>query len=106
MGTSAAGRSQAPQRACSWYAVMPMTGRMTRGVQLHLHLHLHPSPALEEALALVAGHGAIEELLLRPGVVEVVVDHLVAECASSDRARLERRDRLAQRVREARRVGL
>ena len=37
------------------------------------------SAALEVALALVAGDGAVEELLLGARVVEVVVDDLVAE---------------------------
>ena len=48
----------------------------------------------------------VEQLLLGARVVEVVVDHLVAERRARHRAALERRDRLAQRVREAVGVGL
>jgi len=38
------------------------------------------SATFEEAFALVAGDHAVEELLLRAAVVEVVLDDLVAEC--------------------------
>src|SRR5438874_985159 len=60
---------------------------------------------LEHALALVAGHRLVVELLLGARVVEVVVDHLVAEQLAGDGARLEPPDRLTQRVREALGVG-
>src|SRR3954452_12583301 len=64
-----------------------------------------PLPTLEQSLALVAGDDAVEELLLGARVVEVVVDDVVAERRPRDLALLERGDRLAQRRREALRVG-
>src|SRR5688572_14296206 len=77
--------SQTPQRTLgSAYAVMPITGLAT----------------LEEPLPLVARDGAVEQLLLGSRVVEVVVDHLVAERGPPHAGRLQRRDRLAERVRE------
>src|SRR5687767_4371730 len=87
---SAAGASQTPQRACSAYAVIPMTGRTATSL-----------PALEEPLALVAGDDLVEEALLGARVVQVVVDDVVAERRARHRPLLERRDRLAQGVREA-----
>src|SRR6185312_12248537 len=59
------------------------------------------SGPLEIALALPVGDVPIEEPLLGPRVVEVVVDDLVAEGRPGDAALLQRRDRLPQRRREA-----
>src|SRR5262249_37509811 len=70
--------------AGSTYVVIPISGLAT----------------FEHALALVAGHGLVEELLLGARVVEVVVNHLVAEQAAGEGAGLEPGNRLAQRVRE------
>src|SRR3989440_5134479 len=86
---SAASRFQYPQRASVTYVVIPTTGLAT----------------LEHPLPLVARHGLVEQLLLGARVVEVMVDDLVAEQRARDRALLEARDRLAQRVRETLRVG-
>ena len=89
-GITAAGTSQTPQRTLgSAYAVIPITGRLA---------------TLEEPLPLVPGHDAVEQVLLGARVVEVVVDHLVAEAPRAIEP-LERRDRLAQGVREAVGVG-
>src|ERR1044072_2284517 len=58
-GITAAGTSHAPQRTLgSAYAVIPITGL----------------PTLEEPLPLVGRDHAVEELLLRACVVEVMVD--------------------------------
>ena len=93
-GITAAGTSQTPQRTLgSAYAVIPITG-------------LGDSATLEEPLPLVARDRAVEELLLGARVVEVVVDHLVAEGRPRHAPRFQRRDRLAERMREALRVGL
>src|SRR5438094_5057717 len=87
---SAAGSCQAPHAAASTYVVMPTTGL----------------PTLEHPLALVVGHNGVEETLLRARVVQVVIDHLVAEQRARHRPVLEPVDRLSQRVREALDVGL
>src|SRR5881397_1159255 len=87
---SAASMSHAPHFAGSTYVVMPTNGLAT----------------LEHPLALVARHDLVEQLLLRARVVEVVVDDLVTEQLPRDGAALELADRIAQRVREALRVGL
>src|SRR5712691_7650645 len=71
---------------------MPTTGR--------------PLATLEHPLPLVTRDDLVEEPLLRACVVQVMVDHLVAEQRSRDRPALEPRDRLARRVREALDVGL
>src|SRR5215211_855815 len=63
-------------------------------------------PTLEQALALVAGPDLGEQSLLRPRVVEGVVDDVVAERCARDRSLLERLERLAQRLRELLRVRL
>ena len=60
---------------------MPITGFLATLV--------HPFP-------LVARDYLVEEPLLGAGVVQVVVDDVVAQCAPCERALLERRDRLAQ----------
>src|ERR1051326_6494029 len=86
---SAASRFQYPQCASVTYVVIPTTGLAT----------------LEHPLPLVARHGLVEQLLLGARVVEVMVDDLVAEQRARNRALLEARDRLAQRMREALRVG-
>src|SRR6188474_3378283 len=59
------------------------------------------SDALEIALAFPVADVPIEEPLLGARVVEVVVDDLVAEGLSGDRAALERVDRVPHRAREA-----
>src|SRR5829696_4993135 len=64
------------------------------------------SPTLEHALALVARDDLVEHSLLRPRVIQIVIDDLVAERGPCDRALLERLDRLAQRVWKALRVRL
>src|SRR5689334_24563973 len=87
---SAAGSVQCPHDACSTDVVMPMTGLAT----------------LEHPAALVIGHGLVEEPLLRPSVVQVVIDDLVAEDLPRGAAALEPVGRVAQRVREALDVGL
>src|SRR5258705_11741684 len=61
---------------------------------------------LEHPLPLVLRHHLVEQTLLCARVVQVMVDHLVAEQRSSDRPALEPRDRLAHRRREALDVGL
>src|SRR5215218_8878900 len=63
-------------------------------------------PTLEHPLALVAGDGLVEEPLLGARVVEVVIDHVVAERAARERSLRKRRDCVAQRPRESHRVGL
>src|SRR3990170_908845 len=83
-GISTAGSRQTPQLASWAYEVMPTTGLAT----------------LEEPLPFVARDDPVEELLLGARVVEVVVDHLVAEGAARHHPALERGDRLPQRVRE------
>src|SRR5690348_2157944 len=88
---SAASSCQWPHAAGSTYVVIPISGRLA---------------TLEHALALVAGHRFVEQLLLGARVVEVVVDHLVAEQPARDVARLEPVDRFAQGVREACYIGL
>src|SRR5438552_16205211 len=85
----AAGSLQAPHAAGSTYVVMPTTGLATL---------VHP-------LALVIRHDGIEQPLLRTRVVQVMVDHLVAEQRACDRPALEPVDRFAERVREALDVG-
>src|SRR5262245_12037053 len=64
------------------------------------------SAAFEVPLALPVGHVLVEERLLGARIVEVVVDDLVAERRARHRAFLQRRDRVAQGVREALGVGL
>src|ERR1035437_7002724 len=59
------------------------------------------SPALEQPLALVTGDHLVELRLLGPSVVEVVVDHVVAEGLLRHRASLQLADRISQRVRES-----
>src|SRR5256885_11792184 len=88
----AAGSFQAPHAAGSTYVVMPTTG--LRSATL-----VHP-------LALVIRHDGIEQPLLRTRVVQVMVDHLVAEQRACDRPAFEPLDRLAEGVREALDVGL
>src|SRR5688500_17218140 len=90
---SAAGASHTPQRACSAYAVMPMTGRTGLA-------------SLEEALPLVAGDGLVKEPLLRLRVVQVVVDDLVAERLTCHRTSLELVNGLTKRRRNARQIGI
>src|SRR5687768_9417038 len=90
---SAAGASHTPQRACSAYAVMPMTGRTGLA-------------SLEEALPLVAGDGSVKEPLLRLRVVQVVVDDFVAERFACHRTSLELVNGLAKRRRNARQIGI
>src|SRR5947209_8800484 len=85
---SAASRFQYPQRASVTYVVIPTAGLAT----------------LEHPLPLIAGHRLVEQPLLGARVVQVVVDDLVAEKLARDRALLEARDRLAQRVREPLRI--
>src|SRR5437762_14318099 len=63
-------------------------------------------PTLEEALALVVGHDLVEQRLLGAGVVEVVVDHVVAERGAGHRPPLEVADRLPERAREPLHVRL
>src|SRR6266550_1677184 len=55
----------------------------------------------EQALPFPAGDDLIEEPLLGAAVVQVVVDDLVAERGARNVPLFERRDRLAQRRREA-----
>src|SRR5215210_2283828 len=59
------------------------------------------SAALEQPLTLVAGNDLVEEALLRARIIEVVVDDVVAQRRAGDGAVFQRRDRLAQRMREA-----
>src|SRR5436309_15353785 len=61
---------------------------------------------LEKLLSFIAGDGLVEQTLLGPAVVEVVVDDLVAEGISRERPFLQRRDRFAQRRGEALRIRL
>src|SRR5690348_11569294 len=86
---SAASRFQYPHFASVTYVVIPTTGLAT----------------FEHPLPLVARHGLVEQLLLGPRVIEVVVDDVVAEDFPRDAALLEPRDRLAHRVREPPSVG-
>src|SRR5438270_11727617 len=76
-GMSAASSVQWPHEASSTYVVIPTSGLAT----------------FEHPLPLVARHGLVEEALLGTGVVEVVVDNLVAEQAPRDGAAFEARDR-------------
>src|SRR5438067_7581065 len=87
-GIKAASARQCPHTASSTYVVIPTTGLAT----------------LEHPLPLVAGHDLVEEPLLGPRVVQVVVDDLVAQSGPGHRTRLQRRDRLAQRPWEPLRV--
>src|SRR5947209_2929788 len=87
---SAASSVQLPQDASSTYVVMPTSGLAT----------------LEHPLPLVTRHDLVEETLLGACVVQIVIDHLVAEQRARDRTALEPGDRLAQRVREALDIGL
>src|SRR5438067_2062874 len=87
---SAASSCQWPQDAGSTYVVMPIRGLAT----------------LEHALALVGGHGLVEQVLFGARVVEVVVDHIVPEQPAGDAARLEPGDRVAECVRKSLHVGL
>src|SRR5258708_23090966 len=87
---SAASSCQLPHDAGSTYVVIPTTGLAT----------------FEHPLPLVARDHLVEQTLLRARVVEVVIDDLVAEELPGDRPLLERRDRVAERVREAPHVGL
>src|SRR5207247_6097803 len=64
------------------------------------------SSPFEEAGALVLRDDPVELRLLGPRVVEVVVDHVLAQRVARHLALLERADRLAERVREALHVGL
>src|SRR5437763_5450108 len=63
---------------------MPMTGLAT----------------FEQPLSLVAGYDFVVEPLLDTTVVQIVVDHLVAEGGPRDRSAIERIDRVSQRGRE------
>src|SRR6187397_1585522 len=85
--TGASATSSAPETATSSARFARWPGRC--------------SDALEVALSFPVGDEAIEEPLLGAGVVEVVVDDLVAERGARHRASLERRDRLSERRREA-----
>src|SRR5579864_5672352 len=87
---SAASSSQCPHDAGSTYVVTPTRGLAT----------------LEHPLPLVARDRLVEEPLLRPRVVQVMLDDLVAEQRARDRPALEPLDRVAQRVREALDIGL
>src|SRR6266404_6827497 len=117
----AASRFQYPHFASVTYVVMPTTGR---GVACDADLKTRGSPArssalpdsparfeltssatFEHPLPLVARHGLVEQLLLGAGVVQVVVDDVVAEDLPRDAALLQTGDRLAQRVREPLGVG-
>src|SRR6201999_1472289 len=60
---------------------------------------------LEPAEALPVGDGGVERVELDAGVVEVVVDDLLAERLARDRALPEQLRGLAQRRRHARLVG-
>src|SRR5579862_4509708 len=61
---------------------------------------------LEEPLALPGRDDAVEEALLGPAVIQVVLHDLVAERSASDLPGLECCDRVAQRRRKALRVRL
>src|SRR4051794_15666767 len=74
----------APHAAGTRYVVMPTTGL----------------PTLVQPLPFPVRDHAVERRLLGPRVVQVVVDHVVAERGTRDRSLLETRDRLAQRRRE------
>src|SRR5260370_279454 len=63
-------------------------------------------PTLEEPLPLIRRDDLVEQRLLRARVVQVVVDHVLAERGARHLAFLQRRDRVAQRVRESLDVGL
>src|SRR5213080_3969530 len=63
-------------------------------------------PTLEEPLPLVGRHHLVEQRLLGPRVVQVVVDHVLAERLARHLAVLEAPDRVPQRVREALHVRL
>src|SRR5205814_9482118 len=69
------------------YVVMPMSGRAL--------------PTLVKPRALPVRDDAVERFLLRPRVIQVVVDDVVAEGRPDDRPRLEGRDCFAQRGRES-----
>src|SRR5260370_29737221 len=86
---SAASSVQLPHDASSTYVVMPIKGLAT----------------LEHPLPLVTRHDFVEQPLLGARVVQVVVDHLVAEQRARERTALEPRDRVAQRMREALDIG-
>src|SRR5579862_490332 len=64
------------------------------------------SATLEQPLALPGRDDAVEQPLLGPAVVQVVLDDGVAEGLTCDVPRLERRDRLAKRRREPLRIRL
>src|SRR5262245_33237606 len=83
-GSSAASSSQAPNVAGVRYVVMPTTGLAT----------------LVQPLALPARHDPIEDCLLRAGVVQIVIDDVVAERGASHCPALQSGDRLPQRRRE------
>src|SRR4051812_44563500 len=80
----AASSSQYAQRAGTTYDVIPMTGLAT----------------LEKSLALPARHDLVEESLLGPSVVQVVLDDIAPERGASDRPRLQGGNGIAQRRRE------
>src|SRR5436309_14792143 len=61
---------------------------------------------LEHPLSFVARDRLVEQPLLGARVVQVVVDDLVAEQRACNRPALERCDRVAKRMWEARDVGL
>src|SRR5262249_33776814 len=63
------------------------------------------SDALEEPLPLVARHRLVEQALLGPRVVEVVVDDVVAERLAGHAGALELVDRLSERRRDPRDVA-
>src|SRR5262249_57750768 len=61
---------------------------------------------LEQPLAFPAGDDLVEEALFDASVVEVVLDDIVPEGRAREAPLLQRVDRVAQRRREALRVGL
>src|SRR6266851_4709657 len=63
-------------------------------------------PTLEEPLPLIRRDDLVEQRLLGAGVVQVVVDHVLAERGARHLAFLQRRDRVPQRVRESLEVRL
>src|SRR5439155_3432333 len=68
--------------------------------------HWYSLGALEEALPLVARHRLVEETLLGPRVVQIVVDHLVAEGLAGYARALELVDRLPERRGDTSQVGV
>ena len=78
--------SHAPHAAGTRYVVIPITGRR--------------SATLVQPRSLPIGDHAVEQLLFRARVVQVVIDDVVAERIPCDRAALESSNRLPHRRRE------